>query len=136
MTTLALSPLTRRLRDAVAGEVMDDAFSRGRYATDASIYQIMPRAVVVPRSSDDVRNVISLAREEAVSVLPRGGGTSQCGQTVNEAIVMDCSKHLNRMIELDVESRTCVVEPGIVQYELNPQLKPHRLWYHIDVSRA
>ncbi|MEM7634849.1 MAG: FAD-linked oxidase C-terminal domain-containing protein, partial [Pseudomonadota bacterium] len=115
---------------------MDDAFSRGRYATDASIYQIMPRAVVVPRSSDDVRNVISLAREEAVSVLPRGGGTSQCGQTVNDAIVIDCSKYLNRLIELDVEARTCVVEPGIVLDELNRQLKPHGLWYPIDVSTA
>ncbi|MGI9512897.1 MAG: FAD-linked oxidase C-terminal domain-containing protein, partial [Anderseniella sp.] len=115
---------------------MDDAFSRGRYATDASIYQIMPRAVVVPRFSDDVRNVISLAREEAVSVLPRGGGTSQCGQTVNDAIVIDCSKHLNRLVELDVEARTCVVEPGIVLDELNRRLQPHGLWYPIDVSTA
>lgn len=136
MTTVALSPFTRRLRDHVQGEVMDDAFSRGRYATDASIYQIMPRAVVVPRSSDDVRNVISLAREDGVSVLPRGGGTSQCGQTVNDAIVIDCSKHLNRLVELDVEARTCIVEPGIVLDELNRQLKPHGLWYPIDVSTA
>lgn len=136
MTSVPLSPFTKRLRDHVRGEVMDDAFSRGRYATDASIYQIMPRAVVVPRSSDDVRNVISLAREEAVSVLPRGGGTSQCGQTVNDAIVIDCSKYLNRLIELDVEARTCVVEPGIVLDELNRQLKPHGLWYPIDVSTA
>ncbi|MEP5213627.1 FAD-binding oxidoreductase, partial [Sulfitobacter pontiacus] len=136
MTTLALSSFTRRLRDSVEGEVMDDAFSRGRYATDASIYQIMPRAVVVPRTCDDVRNVISLAREEGVSVLPRGGGTSQCGQTVNDAVVIDCSKHLNRLIELDVEAGTCVVEPGIVLDELNRQLKPHGLWYPIDVSTA
>ncbi|NNJ73737.1 MAG: FAD-binding oxidoreductase, partial [Anderseniella sp.] len=115
---------------------MDDAFSRGRYATDASIYQIMPRAVVVPRSSDDVRNVIALAREEAVSVLPRGGGTSQCGQTVNDAIVIDSSKHLNRLVELDVEARTCIVEPGIVLDDLNRHLKPHGLWYPVDVSTA
>ncbi|MEM9471169.1 MAG: FAD-linked oxidase C-terminal domain-containing protein [Pseudomonadota bacterium] len=115
---------------------MDDAFSRGRYATDASIYQIMPRAVVVPRSSDDVRNIISLAREEGVSVLPRGGGTSQCGQTVNKGVVVDCSKHLNRLLELDVEARTCIVEPGIVLDDLNRQLKPHGLWYPIDVSTA
>lgn len=136
MTTLALSPFTRRLRDSVQGEVMDDAFSRGRYATDASIYQIMPHAVVVPRTSDDVRNVIKLAREEGISVLPRGGGTSQCGQTVNEAIVIDASKHLNALVELDVEARTCVVEPGIVLDELNRLLKPHGLWYPIDVSTA
>lgn len=136
MTTLALSSLTRRLRDSVEGQVMDDAFSRGRYATDASIYQVMPRAVVVPRSSDDVRTVIKVAREEGVSVLPRGGGTSQCGQTVNDAIVVDCSQHLNTLVELDVEARTCVVEPGIVLDELNRQLKPHGLWYPVDVSTA
>ena len=136
MTTVPLSSFTRRLRDSVQGEVMDDAFSRGRYATDASIYQIMPRAVVVPHSSDDVRNVIRLAREEGVSVLPRGGGTSQCGQTVNDAIVIDSSKHLNRLVELDVEARTCIVEPGIVLDDLNRQLKPHGLWYPIDVSTA
>ncbi len=136
MTTLALSSLTRRLRDSVEGQVMDDAFSRGRYATDASIYQIMPRAVVVPRSSEDVRTVIKVAREEGVSVLPRGGGTSQCGQTVNDAIVVDCSKHLNTLVELDVEARSCVVEPGIVLDELNRRLKPHGLWYPVDVSTA
>jgi FAD/FMN-containing dehydrogenase/Fe-S oxidoreductase len=124
------------LRDAVEGEVMDDAFSRGRYATDASIYQIMPRAVVVPRNSGDVRNIIRLAREEGISVLPRGGGTSQCGQTVNDSIVIDTSKHLNRLLELDVEAHTCVVEPGIVLDELNRQLKPHGLWYPVDVSTA
>jgi FAD/FMN-containing dehydrogenase/Fe-S oxidoreductase len=136
VTTLVLSSLTRRLRDSVEGQVMDDAFSRGRYATDASIYQVMPRAVVVPRSSDDVRTVIKVAREEGVSVLPRGGGTSQCGQTVNDAIVLDCSKHLNTLVELDVDARTCVVEPGIVLDELNRQLKPHGLWYPVDVSTA
>ena len=136
MTTLALTPLSRRLRDNVRGEMMDDLFSRARYATDASIYQIMPRAVVVPASSDDVRNVIRIAREEGVSVLPRGGGTSQCGQTVNDAIVLDTTKHLNRLLELDIAARTCVVEPGIVLDELNRQLKPHGLWFPVDVSTA
>ncbi len=136
MTTLVLSSFTRRLRDSVEGEVMDDVFSRGRYATDASIYQIMPRAVVVPRSSEDVKNVIALAREEGIPVLPRGGGTSQCGQTVNEAIVIDSSKHLNKLVELNIDQRTCVVEPGMVLDELNRQLKPHGLWYPIDVSTA
>ncbi len=136
MTTLALSTLTRRLRDSVEGEVMDDVFSRGRYATDASIYQIMPRAVVVPRTSGDVKNVIALARDEGVPVLPRGGGTSQCGQTVNDAIVIDASKHLNGLLKLDVEARTCVVQPGMVLDELNRRLKPHGLWFPVDVSTA
>ncbi len=136
MAALALSSLSRRLKDGVQGAVMDDAFSRGRYATDASIYQIMPRAVVVPQSADDVRNVIAIAREEGATVLPRGGGTSQCGQTVNGSIVIDTTKHLNRLLDLDVEGRTCLVEPGIVLDELNRQLKPHGLWFPVDVSTA
>jgi FAD/FMN-containing dehydrogenase len=115
---------------------MDDVFSRGRYATDASIYQIMPRAVVVPETADDVRHVIAVAREEGATVLPRGGGTSQCGQTVNDSIVIDTTKHLNRLLELDVDNRTCLVEPGIVLDELNRQLKPHGLWFPVDVSTA
>jgi FAD/FMN-containing dehydrogenase/Fe-S oxidoreductase len=115
---------------------MDDVFSRGRYATDASIYQIMPRAVVVPETADDVRHVIAVAREEGATVLPRGGGTSQCGQTVNDSIVIDTTKHLNRLLDLDVENRTCLVEPGIVLDELNRQLKPHGLWFPVDVSTA
>ncbi|MEE4239733.1 MAG: FAD-linked oxidase C-terminal domain-containing protein [Anderseniella sp.] len=115
---------------------MDDVFSRGRYATDASIYQVMPRAVIVPQTAQDVRNVIAIARDEGVTVLPRGGGTSQCGQTVNDSIVIDTTKHLNRLLELDVEGRTCLVEPGIVLDELNRQLKPHGLWFPVDVSTA
>ena len=115
---------------------MDDVFSRGRYATDASIYQIMPCAVVVPETADDVRNVIAIAREEGATVLPRGGGTSQCGQTVNDSIVIDTTKHLNKLLELDVKGRTCLVEPGIVLDELNRQLKPHGLWFPVDVSTA
>lgn len=136
MSAVALSSLSRRLRGSVQGTVLDDVFSRGRYATDASIYQIMPRAVVVPRTSQDVLNVIAVAREEGATVLPRGGGTSQCGQTVNDSIVIDTTKHLNALLELDVEKRTCLVEPGIVLDELNRQLKPHGLWFPVDVSTA
>ena len=128
--------LQRRLTAGLAGDVMFDAFSRGRYATDASIYQMMPLGVAVPRTKDDVRACISLVREEGISILPRGGGTSQAGQTVNEALVIDTSKHLNRMLELDVENQRCVVEPGIVLDELNRQLKPHGLWFPVDVSTA
>ena len=69
-------------------------------------------------------------------MLPRGGGTSQCGQTVNDSLVVDCSKHLNRILELDVGGRRCVVEPGIVLDELNRQLKPHGLWFPVDISTA
>ncbi|HSG95931.1 MAG TPA: FAD-linked oxidase C-terminal domain-containing protein, partial [Afifellaceae bacterium] len=118
------------------GEVFADAFARGRYATDASIYQIMPAAVVVPRSADDVAAALTLAREEGLALTMRGGGTSQCGQSVNSGIVVDTSIHLNRILELDMEGRRALVEPGIVLDELNRALRPHGLWFPIDISTA
>ncbi len=126
--------LARRLGSDIEGEVLFDSFSRGRYATDASIYQIDPIGVTVPRSNDDVKKVMKVAADEGVPVLPRGGGTSQCGQTVGHAVVMDVSRHLNQVIEFDIEARTAWVEPGIVLDELNAFLKPHGLWFPVDVS--
>lgn len=131
-----IEELARRCRLAVSGEARFDRFTRGRYATDASIYQMMPAGVVVPRNIEDVKTCIELCREFNVPLLPRGGGTSQCGQTVNHALVLDTTLHLNRLIELDVENRRCVVEPGIVLDELNRMLKPHGLWFPVDVSTA
>ena len=128
--------LERRLRRQVEGDILFDAFSRGRYATDASHYQVMPLGVVVPRRMDDVRAALGLAREEGVPVTPRGGGTSQCGQTVNAGLVVDNSRHLNALLDVDVESRTCTVEPGIVLDTLNRALKAHGLWFPVDVSTA
>ena len=113
-----------------------DRFNRGRYATDASFYQIMPAGVVVPRTMDEALRALAIARDDGRIVTPRGGGTSQCGQTVNDGIVVDFSKHLNRILSLDVENRTCVVEPGIVLDDLNRQLKKHGLWFPVDVSTA
>src|SRR2546423_13615611 len=89
--------LERRLKAQLLGEARFDAFTRGRYATDASHYQIMPIGVVAPRSLKEVEYTIALAREEGVSVLPRGGGTSQSGQTVNSSLVIDCSKYLDHL---------------------------------------
>jgi len=130
------SPSFAPLRSRLKGSVMDDPFTRGRYATDASIYQMMPHAVVVPETLGDVEATLDFAREQGIAVLPRGGGTSQCGQTVNHAVVIDASKHLNRLLELDVEGRRCLVEPGIVLDELNRQLRPHGLWFPVDVSTS
>ena len=119
MTQRMMPGLERRLVRDVPGDVHFDPFTRGRYATDASHYQIMPVGVVAPRTMEAATRAIALAREESVSVLPRGGGTSQCGQTVNHSLVVDCSKYLNRVLEVDVEGRRCVVQPGIVLDELN-----------------
>src|SRR6202008_4324555 len=135
MAAQAMPGLERRLKGEVAGDVLFDRFSRGRYATDASHYQMMPVGVVVPRTVDDAVRAIALARAEGVTVLPRGGGT-QSGQTVNNSLVVDCSKHLTRVLELDVPGRRCVVEPGIVLDDLNRSLRPHGLWFPVDVSTA
>ncbi|HJU31430.1 MAG TPA: FAD-linked oxidase C-terminal domain-containing protein [Hyphomicrobiaceae bacterium] len=128
--------LARRLADAIEGEVLFDRASRGRYATDASFYQIEPVGVIVPRTLADVRAALEIAREEGVSLLPRGGGTSQSGQTVGRSLVIDYSKHLNRIVTSDREAATCVVEPGIVLDELNRQLKATGLWFPVDVSTS
>src|SRR5215213_7358884 len=128
--------LATRLGQAVTGGVHFDVFTRGRYATDASVYQIMPMGVAVPRTTEEVLAALAIAREEGVPVTPRGGGTSQCGQTVNRGLIVDVSKHLNRILWLNVENKTCVVEPGIVLDDLNRQLKPHGLWFPVDVSTA
>ena len=136
MSVRLVPGLERRLKSEIAGAVLFDRFSRGRYATDASIYQMTPLGVVVPKTVDEAARAIAIAREEGVPVLPRGGGTSQCGQTVNEALVIDCSQHLNRLVSLDVDARTCVVEPGLVLDDLNRRLKPHGLWFPVDVSTA
>jgi len=130
------SRLEQKLRAEITGDVFFDRFNRGRYATDASFYQIIPAGVVVPRTIDEALRALAIARNDGRIVTPRGGGTSQCGQTVNEGIVVDFSKHLNRIHSLDVESRTCVVEPGIVLDDLNRQLKKHGLWFPVDVSTA
>ena len=136
MSTILNPQLERRLRRDVQGDVLFSSADRGRYATDASIYQMMPTGVVVPKHFDDVLASLDAAREAGISILSRGGGTSQCGQTVNSGLVVDNSKHLNRILELDVEGRRCIVEPGIVLDELNRALKPHGLWFPVDVSTA
>lgn len=136
MGMMEKSPLAARLEGHIEGELLFDAFSRGRYATDASIYQMTPLGAVVPKTDTDIEAALDAARELGASVLPRGGGTSQCGQTVNQSLVIDNSKYFNKILELDVKNRRCVVQPGIVLDELNRALKPHGLWFPVDVSTA
>ncbi|MFV0244681.1 MAG: FAD-binding and (Fe-S)-binding domain-containing protein [Qingshengfaniella sp.] len=115
---------------------MFDRFTRGRYSTDASFYQIMPAGVALPRSNQDIQIALEAAKQAGLPITGRGGGTSQCGQTVNTGLILDNARHFNKILELDVENRRCVVEPGIVLDELNRALKPHGLWFPVDVSTA
>ncbi len=131
-----LQSLQRRLRAETQGEVLFDSASRGRYATDASIYQQMPLGVLVPKTPEDVATALAIARDLKVPLLPRGGGTSQCGQTTGAALVIDTSKHLRRLLAFDPTAMTAEVEPGMVLDHLNAELKPHGLWFPVDVSTS
>jgi FAD/FMN-containing dehydrogenase len=113
--------LQRELEARIAGEVRFDAVSRMLYSTDASNYQIEPVGVVIPASSDDVQAAIEIAARHRVPILPRGGGSSLAGQTVGAALVIDFSKKLSRLLDVDVEARTVTVEPGINLDALNRQ---------------
>ena len=106
------------------------------YATDASIYQIDPVGVVIPKSEQDLVRAMEIAIDAGIPVLPRGGGTSQCGQTVNEALVLDCSPHLNQVLDFRPQEKRITVQPGMVLDRLNALLKPHRLFFPVDISTA
>src|SRR5580658_10086265 len=136
MPAIVMPGLERRLKAEQVGEVRFDAFTRGRYATDASHYQIMPLGVVTPRTIEEAERAIGICRAEGVPVTPRGGGTSQAGQTVNHGLVVDCSRDLDHVLDLDVAARRCTVEPGIGLDELNRKLKSSGLWFPVDISTA
>ncbi len=141
MTTTAAQPLLyqrleRRLRAEVEGEIFFDRATRGMYATDASIYQIVPLGVVVPRTAAAVEAALGIAREHGVPVTPRGGGTSQCGQTVNHGLIVDVSKHLRSIVSLDTAARRARVQPGIVLDALNRALAREGLFFPVDPSTA
>src|SRR5216117_29547 len=128
--------LHQSLRKHVTGEVRFDRASRLMYSTDASIYEIEPIGVVLPRTHEDVFATMEVARECKVPVLPRGGGTSLAGQTVGDAVVIDMSKYLNRVLEVNTEERWAIVEPGVVQEQLNLHLRPMGFLFGPDTSTA
>jgi len=130
------SSLAARLRKEIDGEVLFDAASRGRYSTDASIYQIEPIGIVIPRTEEAARAAIALAASEGIPILPRGAGSSQCGQAVGAALVIDHTKYLNRVLETNLEARTVVVQPGVVLDKLNAELRASGLWFPVDVSTS
>ena len=134
--TVASLDLARDLRRRVRGEVRFDAVSRALYSTDASIYEIEPIGVVLPRDADDVQAVLEVTREAGVPVLPRGGGTSLAGQTVGRAVILDCSKYMNRLVEVDAEAGWARVEPGIVRSELLAALAPTGLIFGPETSTS
>ncbi len=128
--------LLRDLQKQVAGEVRFDAFSKMLYSTDASMYQIEPLGVVIPRHADDVVAALTVAREHGVPVLPRGGGTGLAGQTVGEALIIDMSPSMHQILELNPEEHWAWVQPGVVQDQLNAYLRPYGFLFGPDTSTS
>jgi FAD/FMN-containing dehydrogenase/Fe-S oxidoreductase len=129
-----MDALIRDLQKRLAGEIRFDDMAKVLYSTDASIYEIEPLGVVIPRTADDVLATVEVCGRHGAAILPRGAGTSLCGQSIGRAVILDLSKYLNRVLEVNVEERWARVQPGVVLDELNAQLLPHGLWFAPDVS--
>lgn len=130
------SPFVLELKDQIKGEVLIDKASLGLYSTDSSAYQIFPEVVVLPKDEQDVITALKLAKEYKVSVLSRGGGTSLAGQTVGQSMVLDFSKYMNEIIEINPEEKWARVQPGLVRDILNVALAPHGLHYAPDPATS
>ena len=131
-----MNDLEHALRRVVRGSVRFDPASRLLYSTDASMYQVEPIGVVTPRDADDVIAAFDVARAQKVALLPRGGGTSLTGQTVNRALVLDFSQHMNGVLEMNAEELWARVQPGLVQDELNHAIRGQGLLFGPDTSTS
>src|SRR5438132_8530023 len=131
-----VNDLEHELRRVVRGSVRFDPASLLLYSTDASLYQVEPLGVVTPRDPDDVIAAFDVARRQQVALLPRGGGTSLTGQTVNRALVLDFSQHMNGVVEVNAEELWARVQPGLVQDELNAHVRPIGLLFGPDTSTS
>ncbi len=132
--TADMEDLIHALRKRIAGEVRFDAMSKVLYSTDASIYEIEPLGVVIPKTPEDAIAAVEICGRRGVPVLPRGAGTALAGQAVGRAVQLDMSKYLNKVLEVNVEERWARIQPGVVLDELNADLRPHGLWFAPDVS--
>ena len=129
-----LADLIHELQKRIAGEVRFDAMSRVLYSTDASIYEIEPLGVVIPRTPEDAIAAVEICARHGVPILPRGAGTALAGQAVGRAVQLDMSKYLNKVLEVNPEERWARIQPGVVLDELNDQLRPSGLWFAPDLS--
>ncbi len=129
-----MAEVVRELTAVIQGEVRFDDKTRALYATDASPYEIRPHGVVLPKNVADIKHTLEVANRFGLAILPRGGGTSLAGQTVAEAIILDFSKYMTRILDFDAAAHTVKVEPGIVRDNLNNTLKPHALQFTPDIS--
>jgi len=136
LTSSIVERFERRLAPKFAGEIRTDRLSRALYATDASIYELAPDVVLLPKSAADVQEAVRACAELNVAITPRGAGTGLTGAAVNHGAQLDCSRHLNRILEIDTERRVAVVEPGVVLDQLNAALAPSGLQFAPDVATS
>src|SRR6266850_493210 len=128
--------IIEQLRKNIQGEVLEDDYSLGMYSTDASFYQIRPLAVILPKDESDVKKAVEIARNNKIKILPRGGGTSLAGQTVGEALVIDFSKYMNKVLEFNAQEKWVRVQPGVVRDELNEEMAKHNLHFAPDPATS
>jgi len=131
-----LAALADELRTSVSGDVRSDPLARALYATDASIYEIIPDAVVLPRSVADVAATVRICGRHGLPVTARGAGTGLAGGAVNRGVQLDCSRYLNGIRHIDPQARSARVEPGVVLDNLNAELRPHGLQFAPDVATS
>lgn len=130
----ASSNAAAKLRRAIKGETLFSVFDCAQYATDASIYQIFPLGVVAPRDDEDLLALVEIALEEGLALTPRGAGTALAGQALGEGLVIDFSRHFNKVLSIDAEGRRCLVQPGVTLAALNAALGAHGLWFPVEIA--
>ena len=117
------------LKQQLSGELYDSALVKALYATDASVYRELPYAVAIPKTTVDIKCLIDFARSNGVSIIPRAAGTSLAGQCVGDGIVVDVSKYMNAILEINTQEQWVRVQPGVVRDELNEFLKPYGFFF-------
>ncbi len=131
---MSAQPDWKQLASQLEGELYFDDLMRTLYATDASVYREMPQAVALPKNEEDICKLIRFARQHRTSLIPRTAGTSLAGQVVGPGIVVDVSRHMNRILEIDPDRRQVRVQPGVIRNELNLALAPHKLFFAPETS--
>ncbi|WNH12124.1 FAD-binding and (Fe-S)-binding domain-containing protein [Thalassobellus suaedae] len=133
---MSLSPQLQELRRKISGELFFDDLIKALYATDASVYRMLPLAVAYPKDKDDIKQLIEFAKTYKTSLIPRTAGTSLAGQCVGKGIVVDVSKYFTEIIEFNEEAQTITVQPGVVRDALNNYLKPYGLFFGPNTSTS
>ena len=128
--------IQEKIENSIEGDLRIDDFTKKIYSTDASMYEIEPIGVLLPKNSEDVKNSIEIAKENNLSILPRGGGTSLAGQTVGRSLILDFSKYMNKIVEINTEESWAIVQPGVVQDHFNDFLSPHGYTFGPNTSTS